>query len=176
MVKFGNAVFVVIFNKDTKSFVLVKQFRPAVYARKMLERASENSEKLPESEGVTLELCAGLIDKQGKSVAQHAKEEILEETGYDVCLEKIEPIKCFVGAIGIAGIENTMYYAEVSNADRKNAGGGVDSEMIDVVDIPFADMKRMVTEPNDTEMVNFDANLMMGIYWFMHSKVSQYDL
>ena len=87
MVKFGNAVFIVIFNKDTNSFVLVKQFRPAVYARKMLESGSE--EELPASEGVTLELCAGLIDKQGKSVAQHAKEEILEETGYDVSLDKI---------------------------------------------------------------------------------------
>ena len=113
MVKFGNAVFVVIFNKDTKSFVLVKQFRPAVYARKMLERGSENSGELPASEGVTLELCAGLIDKEGKSVAQHAKEEILEETGYDVSLEKIGKWPC-----NFVDNENFRTYQMLCRRDR----------------------------------------------------------
>jgi hypothetical protein len=47
----------------------------------------------PASLGFTLELCAGIMDKKHLSAQETAKEEVLEECGYDVPLEKFEPIK-----------------------------------------------------------------------------------
>ena len=42
-------------------------------------------------QGVTYELCAGIVDKD-KDLAEIAKEEVLEECGYNVPLEKFERI------------------------------------------------------------------------------------
>ena len=61
---------VIIFNKDRKSFVFVRQFRPPVYVHKMLQ----GQEGLETEDGMTLELCAGIIDKKDKSAEQHAVE------------------------------------------------------------------------------------------------------
>ena len=46
---------------------------------------------LPGSAGVTVELCAGIIDKD-KPREEIAQEEILEECGYNVPVEKLEKI------------------------------------------------------------------------------------
>lgn len=48
-------------------------------------------EKFPASLGVTLELCAGIVDKN-KSMNEIAKEEVLEECGYDVSLENLHEV------------------------------------------------------------------------------------
>ena len=50
-----------------------------------------DTEKYPASLGITLELCAGIVDKK-KSLAEIAVEEILEECGYKVDPEKLEYI------------------------------------------------------------------------------------
>lgn len=46
-------------------------------------------EKYPPSLGFTNELCAGIVDKS-KSLVEIAHEEILEECGYNVPIERIE--------------------------------------------------------------------------------------
>jgi len=73
VVQTHDSVAILLYHKEEDAFVLVKQFRPAVY--------------LKNHEGYTYELCAGLIDKADKSIAQIAAEEIFEECGYavDVC-------------------------------------------------------------------------------------------
>ncbi len=48
--------------------------------------------KLPASAGETLELCAGIIDKSGRSLEEIAAEEVYEECGYKVLPEKLEKI------------------------------------------------------------------------------------
>lgn len=48
--------------------------------------------QVPPSKGVTLELCAGIMDKKELTDKETAKEEVLEECGYDVPLEKFESI------------------------------------------------------------------------------------
>ena len=50
--------------------------------------------KYPGTLGVTHELCAGIVDK-AKPVNEIAREEILEECGYDVPLEKLKRITGF---------------------------------------------------------------------------------
>lgn len=48
--------------------------------------------KYPASLGITLEFCAGIVDKC-KPLAETAKEEVLEECGYDVPVEKLHKFK-----------------------------------------------------------------------------------
>ena len=42
------------------------------------------------NDGITLELCAGIIDKADKTPREIARMEIFEECGYDVPLEAVE--------------------------------------------------------------------------------------
>lgn len=48
-----------------------------------------DTEKYPAQLGVTLELCAGIVDKN-KSLPEIAAEEVLEECGYKVDPAKLE--------------------------------------------------------------------------------------
>jgi len=50
--------------------------------------------KYPIELGITLELCAGITDKN-LTFAETAKAEILEETGYEVPIEKLEKVRTF---------------------------------------------------------------------------------
>lgn len=50
--------------------------------------------KYPGIKGLTLELCAGIVDKT-KDLAEIAKEEVLEECGYEVPIENFERILTF---------------------------------------------------------------------------------
>lgn len=71
--------------------------------------------------GLTLELCAGIVDKDIPLI-EIAKEEILEECGYDVPLENIEHVQQLVGSVGIAGDPMNMFYAEVTDQMRVRYG------------------------------------------------------
>lgn len=46
--------------------------------------------------GETVELCAGLMDKSGKDPLHTVKEEILEECGFNVSIEKIQFVKSYL--------------------------------------------------------------------------------
>jgi len=72
VVQAHDSVAILIYHKEKDAFVLVEQFRPAVY--------------LNNNDGLTIELCAGIVDKN-LSLEQIAKEEIEEECGYEVALE-----------------------------------------------------------------------------------------
>ncbi|GCB78910.1 hypothetical protein scyTo_0018671, partial [Scyliorhinus torazame] len=108
--KTHDSVSALIYNSTQESFILVKQFRPAVYmcecARKGilpdLESTGDDTpearvpiELLPTSAGVTYELCAGIVDKPGLSLKEIAKEEILEECGYNVPVESLQKITSY---------------------------------------------------------------------------------
>jgi UDP-sugar diphosphatase len=70
----------------------VKQFRPAVYYGLICDEINKTGKvdlkKFPPKEAITLELCAGIIDKD-MSIADIAREELIEECGYDVSLNFI---------------------------------------------------------------------------------------
>uniref|UniRef100_A0A914UKE2 Nudix hydrolase domain-containing protein n=1 Tax=Plectus sambesii TaxID=2011161 RepID=A0A914UKE2_9BILA len=90
-----------LFHVDKRSLVFVKQFRPAVYANRVINEfesgklASEiDWSKYPSELGVTHELCAGIVDKS-KSLVEIMHEEILEECGYNCPLENICKITSF---------------------------------------------------------------------------------
>lgn len=49
----------------------------------------------PASAGVTYELCAGLVDKPDLSLEEIARQEVLEECGYDVLASKLKRITSY---------------------------------------------------------------------------------
>ncbi len=64
------------------------------------DKAGETSEgtsshQPPASVGVTYELCAGLVDKPNLSLEEIARQEVLEECGYDVPVTKLRKITSY---------------------------------------------------------------------------------
>lgn len=142
-----DSVAILIYHAEHHAFVLVKQFRPAVY--------------LNNRDGMTVELCAGLVDKD-KSLEQIAREEILEECGYDVPLEEIERINAFHTSVGFAGSRQTLYYAEVTEAMRVHEGGGIDQEQIEVIELPVGESEAFIYD----ERIAKTPGLMFAFLWW----------
>ncbi|VDK62776.1 unnamed protein product [Anisakis simplex] len=174
-----DSVACVIYHRDKKSLMFVKQFRPAIFVslvRKMPENRGKESNaidwsKYPISIGETIELCAGLIDKPNLSEVAHMREEIIEECGYDVPESSIRLLKRFVTGIGVSGSHQFLYYAEVDDSMKVSEGGGTDSERIQKVfmTLPEAERYSMATE------VLSAPGLLYGLEWFFHhSKYSSH--
>ena len=142
-----DSVAILIYHKDKDAFVLVKQFRPAVY--------------LNNKKGMTVELCAGIVDKE-LSLEQIAKEEIEEECGYDVPLEKIERITAFHTSVGFAGSKQVVYYAQVDEGMKVSEGGGIDHEDIEVVYLPLSEAKALIYD----ESIAKTPGLMFAFMWW----------
>lgn len=53
-----------------------------------------DSGQWPGTSGITIELCAGIVDKD-EPLAKIAQAEVLEECGYDVGLEDLKRITSF---------------------------------------------------------------------------------
>lgn len=53
-----------------------------------------DTSKYPAALGITLEMCAGIVDKN-KSLHAIAKEEVLEECGYDVPIKDLQKITSY---------------------------------------------------------------------------------
>jgi UDP-sugar diphosphatase len=146
-----DSVAILIYHVEHDTFVLVKQFRPAVY--------------LNNRDGMTVELCAGLVDKE-KPLEVIAQEEILEECGYDVPVERIERVTAFHTSVGFAGSKQTLYYTEVNEAMRVNDGGGIDQEQIEVIELPTEEADTFIYD----ESVAKTPGLMFAFLWWKERK------
>jgi UDP-sugar diphosphatase len=153
IVQAHDSVAILIYHQEKDAFVLVKQFRPAVY--------------LNNNDGMTTELCAGIIDKD-LSLVEIAKEEIEEECGFDVPLEKIEKITSFYTSVGFAGSEQTLYYAEVNEQMKVSEGGGIDEEEIEVVYLPLKEAKSFIYDKNIAKTPGL---MFAFMWWFDKQKV-----
>jgi len=147
-----DSVAILLYHKKKDSFVLVKQFRPAVF--------------LKNQDGYTYELCAGLVDKE-KSLTQIAKEEILEECGYDIPLSSIEKITEFYTSVGFAGGKQTLFYAEVDDKYKVSEGGGIDEEDIEVIYLPIKEAKEFMYNESKTKTPGL---LFSFEWWFSKQK------
>ena len=147
IVEAHDSVAILIYHREKDAFVLVKQFRPAVY--------------LNNQEGMTIELCAGIVDKK-LSLVDIAMEEIEEECGYKVALDKIEKITSFHASVGFAGSKQMLYYAEVDEGMKVSEGGGVDDEEIEVIYLPLVEAKRFIYD----ESIAKTPGLMFAFMWY----------
>ncbi|XP_048339221.1 uridine diphosphate glucose pyrophosphatase NUDT14 isoform X2 [Sphaerodactylus townsendi] len=148
-----DAVSILIFNTSRQCFVVVKQFRPAVYMSETLQQGPQDlksdclenwcplESRLPASAGLTYELCAGIVDKPELSLKEIARQEVLEECGYDVPLDSLKRITSYRSGVGVTGSKQTLFYAEVTDEMKTGKGGGCpeEGELIEAVEIPLRD-------------------------------------
>ncbi|XP_002137264.3 uridine diphosphate glucose pyrophosphatase-like [Drosophila persimilis] len=170
LLKVHDSVAIILYNSTRQKLVLVRQFRPAVYhgviASEQGNFDNVDLQAFPPSIGVTLELCAGIVDKS-KSWVEIAREEVLEECGFDVPVERIEEVMVYRSGVGASGAKQAMYYCEVSDADKANSGGGVDDEIIEVVELSLDEAKRMLQKG---AVNNSPPSCLMGLLWFFANK------
>lgn len=163
-----NGVLIIVYNKTQDCLTLVKQFRPAVYLSRIPEgerRGVIDTTKYPPDLGITLEFCAGLEDKNA-STEQIAREEILEECGYDVPLSSLEKVGTFKNLTETTGARSTLFYCEVTDEMRATTGGGVDDEFIEVIEMSV----EKVLDYASSNYVNSPMNFMFVLYWFLYNK------
>ncbi|XP_048842198.1 uridine diphosphate glucose pyrophosphatase NUDT14 [Brienomyrus brachyistius] len=174
-----DSVSVLIFNTTAHCFILVKQFRPAVYMcewerNKRKEKGPEepvdvHADPPPASAGVTYELCAGLVDKPHLSLEEIARQEVLEECGYDVPADKLRRITSYRSGVGVTGAKQTLFYAEVSDENRVGEGGGQpqEGELIEVVKVPQHEAMNFAYD----ESIPKSMGVIFSFMWF-HNNMS----
>ena len=147
-VKSHDSVAVLLYHTQQQAFILVKQFRPPVY--------------LTDSKFLyTYELCAGIVDKKC-SLLQIAKEEIDEECGYDVPLEKIKKITSFFTNVGVSGAKQHLYFSQVDDGMKIHEGGGVNTEKIELEYLPLSEAKDFIYDETKAKT----PGLMFAFMWF----------
>lgn len=148
VVQCHDSVAILLYHCDKDAFLLVKQFRPAVYMNHP-------------DHVCTYELCAGLVDKD-VSLEQIAREEIDEECGFDVPVEKIRKINSFFTNVGVSGNKQHLFYAEIDDSMKIHNGGGVHTEDIILEYVPCKDAKTFVYDESKAKT----PGLMFAFYWF----------
>ncbi|KAH9630045.1 hypothetical protein HF086_008015 [Spodoptera exigua] len=174
MLAVHDSVAIIVFNTTRNVLVFVKQFRPAVYFNCIPPRDRECEEidtsKYPASLGITLEMCAGIVDKN-KSLQEIAKEEVLEECGYDVPLRELHEITSYRAGVGVQGALQTLFYCEVTDDMKIGKGGGVEDEIIEVVEKSIAEVETWISCPGP---LNSPPSCLFALMWFLRHKADRY--
>ncbi|KAJ8984202.1 hypothetical protein NQ317_011111, partial [Molorchus minor] len=168
-----DSVAIIIYNITRDVLIFVKQFRPAVYFGTIPEEERKvnaviDTQKYPAELGITIELCAGIVDKN-LPLAEIAKEEVLEECGYNVPVRSLEKIGSYRSGVGTLGSIQTAFYCEVTDEMKVSEGGGVDDEIIDIVEMKVDEVRKYISQEN----IRSPPSFMFGIYWFLYHKVKQ---
>lgn len=159
-----DAVALLVLDTERQAFVLVRQFRAAVYAR-----ASEEERRSDPDCGFTLELPAGIVDK-ALPLSSIAREELLEECGYDCPESAIREITVGLGSVGMAASALTMFYAEVDGAMCVGPGGGLleEGESIEAVFLPVRDAEAFLETKDGGK--GFATGMVAAFYWWFWQK------
>ena len=126
----GDAVAALLFNVDTRSVVLIEQFRvPSLIGRRRDDPTTTN--------GWITEVLAGMINKN-ETAEDAVIRETLEETGYKI---KEPLLICkFFSSPGGTSERIFLYFAKVSETERLGKGGGLADEDIKVIQIGVNDL------------------------------------
>lgn len=125
----GNGATILLYNKIKKNVLLIKQFRMPTYVN-------------GNATGMLLETCAGLLDND--SPEDCIRKEAIEETGFAV--GKVD--KLFEAYMSPGSVTEIVHFfaAQYDESQRQNAGGGVEDEDIDVLEVPFAEALEMIKD------------------------------
>jgi len=117
----GNGAAILLYNTQTRTVILTRQFRLPTFIN-------------GNADGMLIEACAGLLDKDQPDVA--IKRETEEETGYKV--SSVE--KVFEAYMSPGSVTEMLYFfiAEYSSAMKVHEGGGLEEEQenIEVLELP----------------------------------------
>lgn len=146
----GDAVAVILYNADTKTVIIVDQFKvPSLIGRRRDDPQT--------TDGWITEATAGMIDP-GETAETAIKREAMEETGYSIGNPQL--ICKFFSSPGGTSERIFLYFAEVRESDRIGEGGGLPGEDVTVIRIPVDQLfKRLANGEID------DPKLAIGAYW-----------
>ena len=162
-----NACGCLLYHVERECFVLVRQFRAPVHYVNLQCNPEGHPPPHPRN-AFTIEVCAGLADKPGKSSEQTMKEEILEECGYDVPVSSLELVNVIRGNVGLIGNICKFYYCEVHEIQRVGTGGGLADEDIEVLHLPVDDVVRLMDNPQVPKTSSCMCVLVL-VYFFVWS-------
>ncbi|HBK88407.1 MAG: GDP-mannose pyrophosphatase NudK [Cyclobacteriaceae bacterium] len=124
----GNGATILLYNKARRTVILTRQFRMPTFIN-------------GNPDGMLIEACAGLLDLD--QPAEAIRRETREETGFQI--DHVE--KIFEAYMSPGSVTEILYFfvAEYTAQDRKDDGGGIDNEDIDVLELPFEKAMQMVS-------------------------------
>jgi GDP-mannose pyrophosphatase NudK len=142
----GNGAAILLYNKHTRTVILTRQFRLPTFIN-------------GNPDGMLVEACAGLLDKDQPDVA--IRRETEEETGYKIsAVEKV-----FEAYMSPGSVTEMLYFfiAEYSSAMKVHEGGGLEEEQenIEVLELPVERAMQML---NTGEIK--DAKTIMLLQYF----------
>jgi nudix-type nucleoside diphosphatase (YffH/AdpP family) len=123
----GNGATILLYNRERRSVVLTRQFRYPTYVNGNVD-------------GMLIETCAGLLDDDDPETC--IRRETEEETGYSLSNVR----KVFEAYMSPGSVTEKLFFfvGEYTENDRVGDGGGVESEDIEVLEIPFDEAMQMV--------------------------------
>ena len=145
----GDFATILLFEKDTKQIILVKQFRyPSIH----------------HGDGWVLEIPAGGIE-EGEDHEECAIREVYEETGY-VTKNLEHMVTCYTSP-GITNERMILYYAEVDQNDKTGEGGGNtnEDEDIELHKYSIPEIKELLLSGT----IN-DAKTVIALQWYLLHK------
>jgi len=146
----GDAVGVLLHDVERDVLILAEQFRYAAHERT--------------GQGWILDIIAGMVE-EGESAEQVARREALEEAGYR--LEELEFIAAFFVSPGGSTEHIHLFYAPVCASQRISEGGGVGSEDIRLVELPFDEAWTRVEDGRIC-----DAKTIIALQWLRLKSLS----
>lgn len=126
----GNGTALLLYNPEKGTVILTKQFRMPAYHN-------------DENDGMSIELCAGAIDKN-ESAETTIMREVEEEVGYRVT--SVQEVYHAYSSPGALSEKMSLFIAEYNDTMKVNSGGGVasENEEIEVLELSFKKSLEMV--------------------------------
>ena len=143
----GDSVAIVLFEKETQSILLTKQFRYP---------------SCKHGESWLVEIPAGSLDAD-ETPENCIKREVMEELGYQV--KSPLPVSTFYTSPGACTERIFLFFAEVSTLDKTEEGGGKsdENEDIQLVKIPVSELADKIPQIKDGKTI-------LGLQWFLLNK------
>lgn len=144
----GNGATILLYNKETKTVILTRQFRLPTYIN-------------GNPDGMLIEACAGLLDLD--NAEDCIRRETEEETGFTVREVK----KIFEAYMSPGSVTEILHFfiAEYSRDMKTSEGGGVgENEDIEVLELPFDKALQMI----ETGEIKDGKTIMLMQYMKLH--------
>lgn len=123
----GNGATILLYNKAQQTVILTRQFRLPTYLN-------------GNASGMMIEACAGLLDQDNPEDC--IRREVEEETGYVV--QNVQ--KVFEAYMSPGSVTEILHFfvAEYNKDHLAGAGGGLDDEDIEVLELPLTNAIAMI--------------------------------
>ncbi|UFH56467.1 GDP-mannose pyrophosphatase NudK [Spirosoma sp. KNUC1025] len=123
----GNGATILLHNPQADTVILTRQFRLPTFVNGNLN-------------GMLIEACAGLLDNDDPETAIIRETE--EETGYRI--QSVQKVMEAYMSPGSVTEKLFFYLAEYTADTERNAGGGIEEEEIDILELPVSEALAMM--------------------------------